>query len=234
MGVAALPVGINERPGSIHSLGRNNRPKGGARFEREVVHWYEDARKPDISFIDRNKSRDAILNEIRHALPNDTAPKLMPFLVPVQLVGFRDTVDLVCSDIVEMMKSMLTNENLMQNECLHINEANPFDNYRCGLDSGEPISEPQLGSVYQTYLRNRPNNPNEFVFGLIIYTDRTHIDLNSELVDNPIKLIDAIKVLIHDTLRAQYPIASIVSQLSKWINIKQHEDENLTEYVKRD
>ena len=37
----------------------------------------------------------------------------------------------------------------------------------------------------------------------------------------------------HDTARAQYPIASIVTQLTKWLTIKQHEDENLTEYVKR-
>ena len=110
---------------------------------------------------------------------------MMPKLLPVQLVGFCDTVDLVCFDIVEMIKSMLTNENLMQNEYLHINKADPFDNYCCGLDSGEPISEPHLGSVYQTYLRNRPNNPNEFIFDLILYIDRTHIDLNSRFTCCP-------------------------------------------------
>ena len=32
-------VGINIGPASIPSLGRNNRPTGGARFERERARW---------------------------------------------------------------------------------------------------------------------------------------------------------------------------------------------------
>ena len=62
---------------------------------------------------------------------------------------------------------------------------------------------------------------------------QTHPKYDTDLVDDPIQLIDAIKVLIHDTARAQYPIASVVMQLTKWLNIKQHEDEKLTEYVNR-
>ena len=73
----------------------------------------------------------------------------------------------------------------MQNKYIHINEAGPFDNYHCGLASSEPISEPWLGSVYQTYLRNRPNNPKEFIFNLILYIDRTHIDLISRFTCCP-------------------------------------------------
>ena len=153
---------------------------------RDIVNWYEEARLHDISFSDCNKTRVALLNEIRNALPNDKGAGLMPHVLPVQLVGFGDTVDLVCFDIVEMITSLLTNENIMQNEYLHINEDDPFDNYRSGLDSGVPISEPRLGSVYQSYLRNRPNDPHEFVFDLIIYIDRTHIDMNSRFTCCPV------------------------------------------------
>ena len=62
---------------------------------------------------------------------------------------------------------------------------------------------------------------------------QTNPKYDTKLIDDPIKLINAIKVLIHDTTRAQYPIASIVLQLTKWLNIKQHKDKNLMEYVKR-
>ena len=153
---------------------------------RDIVNWYEEARHHNISFRDRNKTREAVINEIHNALPNDTGKTLMPYLLPVQLAGFRETVDLVCFDIVAMIKSLLTNENVMQNDHLHINQEDPFDNYRCGLDSGQPISEPRLGSVYQNYLRNRPNDPNEFVFDLIVYIDRTHIDMNSRFTCCPV------------------------------------------------
>jgi hypothetical protein len=60
-----------------------------------------------------------------------------------------------------------------------------------------------------------------------------HPKYDDEILDNPVRLMEEIKVLTHDTVRAQYPIASIVEQLAKWLNIQQHEDENLTEYVKR-
>ena len=52
-----------------------------------------------------------------------------------------------------------------------MNDDDPFDNYRCGLDSGKRIGKPQLGLVYQDYLRTNPMNKNEFVFDLIFYVD---------------------------------------------------------------
>ena len=53
------------------------------------------------------------------------------------------------------------------------------------------------------------------------------------ILDDPIRLSAEIKTLTHDTVRAQYPIASIVELLARWINAKQKEDESLLDYVRR-
>ena len=60
-----------------------------------------------------------------------------------------------------------------------------------------------------------------------------HPKYDSEIIDDPIRLLEEIKILTHNTVRAQYPIASIVEQLSKWLNIQQHQEENITDFVKR-
>ena len=59
-----------------------------------------------------------------------------------------------------------------------------------------------------------------------------HPDCLTTILDNPVELLEKIKTLTHDTIRAQYPIASITEHLARWINAKQHDDENLTDYVK--
>ena len=60
-----------------------------------------------------------------------------------------------------------------------------------------------------------------------------HPDYQSKILDNPIQLLESIKRLTHDTVRAQYSIASITEHLARWLNNKQHDDEGLTDYVKR-
>ena len=66
---------------------------------------------------------------------------------------------------------------------------------------------------------------------------KTHIEEHpgylTTFLDNPVELLEKIKTLTHDAIRAQYPIAPITEHLARWINAKQHDDENLTDYVKR-
>ena len=58
-------------------------------------------------------------------------------------------------------------------------------------------------------------------------------EYGTKILDDPIKLLKQIKTLTHDTIRAEYPIASIVNHIARWVNSKQHEDENLLDYIKR-
>ena len=60
-----------------------------------------------------------------------------------------------------------------------------------------------------------------------------HPKYDTEIIDNPVRLMEEIKILTHDTVRAEYPMASIVEQLTKWLSIRQYEEENLTDYTKR-
>jgi hypothetical protein len=51
--------------------------------------------------------------------------------------------------------------------------------------------------------------------------------------DDPIDLLDKIKMLMHDPIRAKYPYASLTEAMSRMLNIKQIESEGLLDYVKR-
>ena len=61
----------------------------------------------------------------------------------------------------------------------------------------------------------------------------THPKYESEIQDNAITLLEVIKTLMHNPVRAQYPIASMHEAVIRLINIKQYEGEALLEYVKR-
>ena len=60
-----------------------------------------------------------------------------------------------------------------------------------------------------------------------------HPDYASTLKNDPIATLEAIKTLMHDTVRAQYPLVSMTDALNRLTNIRQHENEALLDYVKR-
>jgi hypothetical protein len=51
--------------------------------------------------------------------------------------------------------------------------------------------------------------------------------------DNPIELLNKIKVLMHDPIRAKYPFTLLTEAISRMLNLKQSENEGLLDYVKR-
>ncbi len=61
---------------------------------------------------------------------------------------------------------------------------------------------------------------------------REHPDFESKIKNDPIALLDAIKILIHDHVRAQYPMVSMTEALTWLVNAKQMENEPLLDYVK--
>ena len=58
-------------------------------------------------------------------------------------------------------------------------------------------------------------------------------DYESKIRDDPIELLQAIKLLMHDPERARYPYASLTEAMGRMINIKQGEEESLIDYTKR-
>ena len=55
----------------------------------------------------------------------------------------------------------------------------------------------------------------------------------STIEDDPIELLVVLKTLMHDSVRAQYPMVSMTDALARLINVKQYENETLLDYVKR-
>jgi hypothetical protein len=46
-------------------------------------------------------------------------------------------------------------------------------------------------------------------------------------------LLNKIKVLMHDPIRAKYPFASLTKAISRMLNLKKSENEGLLDYVNR-
>ena len=60
-----------------------------------------------------------------------------------------------------------------------------------------------------------------------------HPDYETLIRDDPIVLLDKIKVLMHDPIKAKYPFASLSEAMNRMLNLKQFETEGLLEYVNR-
>jgi hypothetical protein len=62
---------------------------------------------------------------------------------------------------------------------------------------------------------------------------KEHPKFVSVIRDDPIELLNKIKVLMHDLIRAKHPFASLAKAISRMLNLKQIENEGLLDYVKR-
>jgi hypothetical protein len=60
-----------------------------------------------------------------------------------------------------------------------------------------------------------------------------HPEFESKILNDPIELLLAIKVLIHAPKRAQYPLLDWVNTLKRFINLRQDPNETLSDYYKR-
>ena len=60
-----------------------------------------------------------------------------------------------------------------------------------------------------------------------------HIDFTSKIQNDPIELLKAIEVLMHDPVRARYPLASLTDSLVRFLSLKFEENEAPLDYAKR-
>ena len=60
-----------------------------------------------------------------------------------------------------------------------------------------------------------------------------HPDFETTIRDDPIELLKTINILMHDTVRAKFPYASLHDVMMRLFNLRQQEHEHLTDYEKR-
>jgi len=60
-----------------------------------------------------------------------------------------------------------------------------------------------------------------------------HPDFKTKIEDDPIALLEVIKTLMHDSIRAQYPFVSATDALSRLLTCRQYDNEQLLDYTKR-
>ena len=84
----------------------------------------------------------------------------------------------------------------------------------------------KLGRAYALILSTYCN-------GTMQHRIEEHPDFESTIQNNPIELLKAIKIVMHDPITAKYPYASVTEALMRTLNIKQMEHESLIDYMKR-
>ena len=60
-----------------------------------------------------------------------------------------------------------------------------------------------------------------------------HPDYETTIRNTPIELLKTVSVLMHDTVRAKYPYASLYDAMMHLFNMRQQEQKHLNDYVKR-
>ena len=86
--------------------------------------------------------------------------------------------------------------------------------------------ETNLGRAYALVLSTYCN-------GTMQHCIEEHPEFDSKIQNDPIELLKAIKIVMHDPIRAKYPYASLTEALMRTLNIKQLEQESLIDYMKR-
>ena len=80
--------------------------------------------------------------------------------------------------------------------------------------------ETNLGRAYALILSTYCN-------GMMQHRIKEHTDFESMIQNDPIELLKAIKIVMHDPIRVKYPSASLTEALMRTLNIKQLEHESL-------
>ena len=140
-------------------------------------------------------------------------------------------------------------QSLKQGEVFDLSEEEPTRQLSNATDMNQAMMEQNgLDIKYQEELRrflDRKDNLRQGLFKAYAlffstYCNKTmqsrieeHPDFESKIENNPIALLEAIKTLMHDPVRAQYPMVSMTDTLTHLINVKQMENEPLLDYVKR-
>ena len=86
--------------------------------------------------------------------------------------------------------------------------------------------ETNLGRAYALILSTYCN-------GMMQHHIEEHPEFDSKIQNDPIELLKAIKIVMHNPIRAKYPYASLTEALMRTLNIKQLEQESHINYMKR-
>ena len=66
----------------------------------------------------------------------------------------------------------------------------------------------------------------------MVHRIEQHPEYKTKIQDDPIALLEAIKTLVHDPIRAHYPIISAYTAQKLWYTTKQHDKERLNDFAK--
>ena len=142
----------------------------------------------------------------------------------------------VAISLRNLQKMDLTGERPRRGEAtsLHANEARMEQS---GLDI---VYQAQITRYIKRVETLDQNLTRAYALIYSTYCNRTlqnrieeHPDFEKMIRDNPIELLKVIQILMHDPVRAKYPYALLTEAVARTLNIKQMENENLIDYVKR-
>ena len=136
-----------------------------------IIEWAQTALSEGFDFRPKRKSRDGNLKDVYNKVHNST--KLLPSIVPVELLEFSEPVDVITYDFVSQYLSLLHNPKLMTGPKVNFDPANPFARFR---SPDNMLGEMHSGSVYNILYDLLITDPTrQLLAPLILYFDKSHV-----------------------------------------------------------
>lgn len=183
-----------------------------------------------------NKEREMKFTVNSHSKPNSyTYATVKDHFIQTVQKTYRDSAGLVQS-LKDGKKKDLTTETPTR---VISNKTKPEE---AAIEQGG--FDIQYGEEYKQFIARRERLDQDFlkVYAYLLqnFCSRPmqarieeHPDFETELDGDPCKTLEAIKTLMHDPVRAQYPLVSMTDALTRLLNMKQFSDETLLDYTKR-
>ena len=201
-----------------------------------------------------NRSRSFHSSRNNNRNNNYSTPREIKFAPHVQGKPQQVTYATVCEAIQQQVQKSYRFgsdmvASLKQGSMIDLTNLKPTPKVSTKTDAEAKATEQRLFEIeYQEYMRSyiaredalKENTKKVYALIFSSYCSRTmqqrieeHPDFTSKIEDDPIALLEAIKVLMHTTVRAQYPYITLLQAEQRFYALKQLEGEDLSVYLKR-
>ena len=174
---------------------------------KDIIDWAIQAQSLNYDFAQLYSSRNAVLHDLQQHF---NMHNLRPSITELKLESVHELVPIVTFDFYTMLTSLLTDNNLMRQENLVMNNVKEMDGNLNITSLFAPYEAPEDGMLdevlsgrwYKEFIASL-TSPNDFGCPLIFYIDKTFIDpIKSRFNLEPFNFTLAI---FNRKCRAQFP-----------------------------
>jgi len=146
----------------------------------KIMTWVHNAVIGGYDFTRKPKTREAFMKKLRERY---NLQGLDPITEDIPVLGPVDKATIIRFDFKEQLMALIHDRNVWNEDNLVFNRDQPYGKYK----NNGPISEMMDGKWYSDAYDRCINDPNtQFLMPILLYIDKTHIDLNSRFGLEPV------------------------------------------------